>query len=174
MGEGAVGKTSFRQRVLTGEFEDRYIGTIGINFGTHEMMLGDTFVKISLWDPAGQKAYTKARIRYSAGSAGGLVLFDVTRRETFTELYDKWITVFWESNERKVPLVIIGNKTDLVSERQVQASEAEAFAAALSEECDFTIPYIETSVKEDLNITKAVECLVRFILDQNQARETTD
>lgn len=164
LGEGAVGKSSFKQRFLTGEFTSQYIGTIGVDFATHQMELDGSPVKISIWDLAGQKHFAAIRIGFFRGSAGGVLMFDVTRPETLDGLYKDWVIPFWSSVGRKVPLVVVGNKTDLVELRQVSSEHGQEFAQRLGEESGFWVPYVETSVKEGINVSDSVERLVRQVL----------
>ena len=166
LGEGGVGKTSLKARYMSGEFTDKYIATLGVDFATHEIQIDGSKVKISIWDVAGQKQFRSIRKSFFEGSRGGLLIFDVTRKETFTDLASTWIKPFWETLGDKVPCILIANKIDLSDQRKVTREEAETFAKQLSEESGFTIPYVETSAKEGTNVNGAFEELSRTILSK--------
>lgn len=166
LGEGGVGKTSLKARYMSGEFTNKYIATLGVDFGTHEIKLDGNKVKISIWDVAGQKQFQSIRKSFFEGSRGGLLIFDVTRKETFTVLASNWIQPFWETLQEKVPCILIANKIDLEDQRKVSHEEAEAFANNLSEQSGFMIPYIEASAKEGTNVNEAFETLSRTVLSR--------
>ncbi len=145
IGEGAVGKTTLVNRYVTGMFERDYKTTIGSQFAvklTHvsppetDYAIG---IKAQCWDVAGQARFKAVRKMYYSGAAGIIVVFDVTRRRSFTEL-SKWIQEADESIGIRVPMVVVGNKTDL-PDRAVPSDEAKRWA----EEQGFL--YMESSAK---------------------------
>lgn len=164
LGDGAVGKTSLKARYTSGEFTDKYIATLGVDFATHQIKLDGDKVTISIWDIAGQKHFKSIRTSFFEGSRGGLLIFDVTRQETFTGIETNWVHHFWETLGEKVPCIIIANKIDLLEHRKVSKEEGKSFAQRLSEESGFNVPYIETSAKEGTNVNEAFEILARAVL----------
>ena len=164
LGEGAVGKTSLKATYISGEFTDKYISTLGVDFANHEVKINGQKVNVSIWDVAGQQTYKSIRESFYQGSRGGLLIYDVTRKETFEKLDNQWVYHFWETLGEKVPCIIIANKIDLIEQRKVDKEEGESFARRLSEESGFTVPYIETSAKEGTNVNEAFEILTRAVL----------
>ncbi|MHA1770129.1 MAG: GTP-binding protein [Candidatus Thorarchaeota archaeon] len=145
IGEGAVGKTTLVNRYVTGSFERDYKTTIGSQFAvklTHifppesEYAVG---IKIQAWDVAGQARFAAVRKMYYSGAAGVILVFDVTRRRSFTEL-EKWVQEADESIGSRVPMVVVGNKIDL-PDRMVSAEEAKKWAE------DQGFLYMESSAK---------------------------
>jgi small GTP-binding protein len=144
-GEGAVGKTTLVNRYVTGVFERDYKTTIGSQFAvklTHisppepEYAVG---IKLQCWDVAGQARFKAVRKMYYSGAAGIILVYDVTRRRSFTEL-SKWIKEADESIGIRVPIVVVGNKTDL-PDRAVPSAEAKRWAE------DQGFLYMESSAK---------------------------
>ncbi len=131
-GEGAVGKTTLVNRYVTGTFERDYKTTIGSQFAvklTHispEDQDNSVGIKLQVWDVAGQARFQAVRKMYYSGAAGVILVFDVTRRRSFAELV-KWVEEADESVGHRVPIIVVGNKTDL-PDRMISAQEARDWA----------------------------------------------
>ncbi len=145
IGEGAVGKTTLVNRYVTGVFERDYKTTIGSQFAvklTHispDEFEYSTGIKLQAWDVAGQARFKAVRKMYYSGAAGIILVFDVTRRRSFTEL-NKWVEEADESIGTRVPMICVGNKTDL-PDRAVPSDEAKRWAE------DRGFLYMESSAK---------------------------
>ncbi len=145
IGEGAVGKTTLVNRYVTGVFERDYKTTIGSQFAVKLTQISppekeySTGIKLQAWDVAGQARFKAVRKMYYSGAAGVILVFDVTRRRSFTELA-KWVQEADESIGTRVPMVCVGNKTDL-PDRAVPSDEAKRW----SEDQGFL--YMESSAK---------------------------
>ncbi len=145
IGEGAVGKTTLVNRYVTGTFERDYKTTIGSQFAVKLAHISppdaeySTGIKIQAWDVAGQARFKAVRKMYYSGAAGIIIVFDVTRRRSFTEL-SKWVQEADESIGARVPTVCVGNKTDL-PDRAVPSDEAKRWAE------DQGFVYMESSAK---------------------------
>ncbi|MGY5860627.1 MAG: GTP-binding protein [Candidatus Thorarchaeota archaeon] len=145
IGEGAVGKTTLVNRYVTGTFERDYKTTIGSQFAVKLAHISPpeseyaTGIKIQAWDVAGQARFKAVRKMYYSGAAGIIIIFDVTRRRSFTEL-SKWVQEADESIGTRVPFLCVGNKTDL-PDRAVPSDEAKKWAE------DNGFLYLESSAK---------------------------
>jgi Ras-related protein Rab-11A len=127
VGDAAVGKTSLMYRFVHGTFQKDYKMTIGVNFATKLLRLENgTNVKLSIWDTAGQERFHFLLPSYYDGSSGGMIVFDVTRRESFQNL-PKWLDQV-RGKVNNIPLLLVGNKADLGDLRAVQTEEAKQFA----------------------------------------------
>ncbi|MFX0182304.1 MAG: Rab family GTPase [Candidatus Hodarchaeota archaeon] len=135
IGAYQVGKTSLIRRYAENKFEGDYLPTIGVDITTKRITLNGQRIKLILVDTAGQEAFGRIRQSYYMGSAACIAVYDITRHESFEDL-GFWIRDFY-SGERNstIPLSIIGNKTDLESQRKVSAKEGEEFAQ--QHECSF-------------------------------------
>ena len=145
VGEGAVGKTTLVNRYVTGVFERDYKTTIGSQFAVKLTHISPpekeyaTGIKLQAWDVAGQARFKAVRKMYYSGAAGIILVFDVTRRRSFTEL-SKWIEEADESVGGRVPIICVGNKTDL-PDRAVPSDESKRWAE------DQGFLYMESSAK---------------------------
>ncbi len=148
-GDGAVGKTSLIVRYTQGTFTDTYKMTIGTSFAVKTVDLDSVMVKLQIWDLAGQPHFGGVRPLFYQGSTGVIYVFSVIDRSSFEHL------VGWLEEARKnagnVPGILIGNKTDLLDQREVSREEAEAYAAQAG------LKYIETSAKLDENVGDAFQ-----------------
>ncbi len=139
MGDGSVGKTSMVFQYSEQNFQERYIMTIGSNFAIKSLKIGDTKVKIQIWDLAGQKHFSFVRPPFYRGSSGTLYVFDLTRRQSFDNL------ISWKEEVETVinkPSILIGNKNDLHEDRLITKEEADSFANEMG-----ALMYIEKSAK---------------------------
>lgn len=152
-GDGAVGKTTLVTTFVEGKFEKDYKATIGTSIMKKECRIKgtDTKVKFTIWDLAGQDQFKRVRKTYFQNARAGLVIFDVTRRETFDNI-EKWVTEARQAAPN-ILLMIIGNKIDLEDQRQVTLEEGKQRAEELG------IPYFETSALDSDLVLEAFEML---------------
>jgi Ras-related protein Rab-2A len=128
IGSFQVGKTSLIRRYAENKFEVNYLPTIGIDITSKRIVLDDQEIKLILVDTAGQEAFGRIRRSYYMGCVGCLVVYDITRRETFEEI-SFWINDFNQVKRADyIPVSIIGNKIDLKTQRKVSTKEGEEFA----------------------------------------------
>ncbi|MCE7735620.1 MAG: GTP-binding protein [Candidatus Heimdallarchaeota archaeon] len=173
LGDGAVGKTSIRNRYMGRGFKESHLMTIGADFAAVDKTVNyndrDYHVTFQIWDLAGQARFTDVRQRFYFGSLGGLLLFDVTRPESFSNI-PNWLNEIWKnSGTGAVPIVLIGNKSDLRSGSSVSVKKAEEYCAQLTaktKEYGFDVTYIETSAKTGLNIDEAFDALGKRIMSK--------
>ncbi|MFX1512234.1 MAG: Rab family GTPase [Promethearchaeota archaeon] len=169
LGDGAVGKTSLRERFLGRPFRKSYSHTIGADFAMKEGKVRDIDVKYQIWDLAGQAAFREIRGVYVLGAVGALVVFDQTRISSF-EALPQWIKEFWQHNGKGImPVVILGNKADLTAPRGKKVTQAKIkrFCAAQTkktQERGFKVEYLKTSAKTGLNVSEAFEKLGEAVL----------
>ena len=164
-GAAAVGKTSLFHKFISGEFRHDYTATVGAKFLTKAITLQSDDgkvqqVNLALWDIAGQPRFVDLRTTFYRGASGALLLFDLTREETFKEL-DLWLTEL-RAVTMNIPILLIGNKLDLIEEqgRQVEADNAANFA----EEQGLT--YLETSAKTGENVEDAFYELAKQMISR--------
>ena len=166
-GAAAVGKTSLFHQFISGEFKHDYTATVGAKFLTKAISLqsedGKTQeVNLSLWDIAGQPRFVDLRTTFYRGASGTLLLFDLTREETFKEL-DLWLTEL-RVVTMNIPILLIGNKLDLIEERGRQVETDRAANYAKEQE----LFYLETSAKTGENVEKAFYELARLMVSKSQ------
>ncbi|MHA2250407.1 MAG: Rab family GTPase [Candidatus Kariarchaeaceae archaeon] len=164
LGDAAVGKTSLRKKFMGEGLKSNYGMTIGADFAVYKM---DDYT-LHIWDLAGQIQYSTMISMYFRGTLGSLLVFDVSRKDSFSNL-PRWINELIKNNENQlVPLVVVGNKTDLRNATwdALQPNEGIEYANSLSEWANFEIPYIETSALTGLNVDLIFKKLVEKIDQQ--------
>jgi small GTP-binding protein len=161
LGEAAVGKTSLINRYVEGSFQEDYKPTLGANIIRKDVRLEESNAKIRLivWDLAGQEKYNVIRSMYFQGCVGALLVYDVTRHNTFSEIKNKWLADFQKYVKKEGAYILIGNKIDLEDQRIVPTEEGQKLANEINA-CDF----IETSAKYGENVEQAFQNLVKQIL----------
>lgn len=161
LGEGAVGKTSLVGRYVYDSFEGDYLATIGTDIHVKMVKLDEIFVKLVIWDIAGQDNFAQLRRAYYMNASGAFFVFDTTRPETL-ERVDEWINALFTVTG-KIPLVLLENKVDL--ESALTQDEKEAVKKKHG------IPIIPTSAKEDTNVEEAFRQMTRDILVKSRVKK---
>ncbi|MHA2174917.1 MAG: Rab family GTPase [Candidatus Hodarchaeales archaeon] len=175
LGDGAVGKTALRERYLGKQFSSGYVMTIGADFAVKKTEIKENggsssqTVKFQIWDLAGQPRFNSVRELYYKGSHGGLLVFDITRRDSFNNLF-AWIEELYKNSGRgTMPITLLGNKVDLRDETEdpVTAEEAKEFIKVIKKKYDmkFDVPYLETSAKTGENVDESFNLLAITIRD---------
>jgi small GTP-binding protein len=145
VGDGGCGKTALVVRFSQGYFLEQYKLTIGVEFAVKTISIKDGIkVKLQIWDTGGQERFQYVRPLYYRGAMGAILLFDLTNRESFDHI-PKWIEEV-KNNAGDIPMLLVGNKSDLVNDRAVNRTEAEAFAR------EFQLYYIESSAKDGTGV----------------------
>jgi Ras-related protein Rab-11A len=159
-GAAAVGKTSLVQRFIKNRFAANYKLTVGVDILTKDVEFKPGEVAtLSIWDIGGQQRFEFIRSTFYKGAAGALLVFDLTREQTYIETR-KWLTEIRQFSNENIPFVLIGNKADLLEEvgEVIDRDEARAFA----EREDGL--YVEAS-PNDINVVEdAVNVLTRRII----------
>merc|ERR1711935_355899 len=120
VGDGGVGKTTFVKRHLTGEFEKKYIATLGVEVHPMTFYTSKGAILFNVWDTAGQEKLGGLRDGYYIGGQCGIIMFDVCSRITYQNV-PKWYKDLVRVCDN-IPIVLVGNKVD-VKDRKVKAKQ---------------------------------------------------
>ncbi|MFX1310751.1 MAG: GTP-binding protein [Promethearchaeota archaeon] len=156
IGDHEVGKTSIIRQFVEKKFSQDYRATIGLNILSHSIELYENEITFNLWDLGAQEYFKRFRKTYYTGAQAGFIVFDVTNKNSFLNVKD-WYHEFRKNLKfKQVPIVIIGNKTDLTDQRVIDYKNAvEVINDLSSEHYEGGISYIETSAKTGENIEDA-------------------
>ncbi|KAK6508728.1 Ras- protein Rab-11A [Arthrobotrys conoides] len=122
--------------------------TIGVEFATRSVQIDTRTIKVQIWDTAGQERYRAITGAYYRGAVGALLVYDISRRESF-EGVDRWLKEVKDRADPNILMMLVGNKSDLNQRREVPTEEAKAFAASN------TLSFIETSALDSSNVELA-------------------
>jgi len=120
VGDGGTGKTTFVKRHLTGEFERKYVATLGVEVHPLTFHTNCGPICFNVWDTAGQEKFGGLRDGYYIQGQAAIILFDVTSRMTYKNV-PNWHRDLVRVCEN-IPIVLCGNKVD-VKDRKVKAKQ---------------------------------------------------
>ena len=166
IGDATVGKTCILRRFAHDKFTSNYISTVGIDFFTKDVILDDKKIHIKIWDTAGQERYRSLTQGFFRKAEGIIIVYDITNESSFNNL-KFWIDSI-ESNTNsqnsKIPAIIIGNKIDIL-ERKVDKVSAENFAK------NKNYKYFEVSAKTGIYIDESIKFLIKKVLKEGNENE---
>ncbi|KAK9993794.1 hypothetical protein SO802_023497 [Lithocarpus litseifolius] len=119
IGDSGVGKSTLLLSFTSNTFED-LSPTIGVDFKVKHVSLGGKKLKLAIWDTAGQERFRTLTSSYYRGAQGIIMVYDVTRRETFTNLSDIWAKEIdlYSTNQDCIKM-LVGNKVDKPSKSEL-------------------------------------------------------
>lgn len=118
VGDGGTGKTTFVKRHMTGEFEKRYVATLGVEVHPLVFHTNRGPIRFNVWDTAGQEKFGGLRDGYYIQGQCAIIMFDVTSRVTYKNV-PNWHRDLIRVCEN-IPIVLCGNKVD-IKDRKVKA-----------------------------------------------------
>ncbi len=160
IGPSSVGKSSLIRRFVENEFSFNYKFTIGVEINSKIVEYKEgAFAQLTIWDIGGQDRFKILRRNFYEGTYGALVVFDLSRAKTFSEM-KQWVSDMNQILERKVPFIILGNKSDLVPKigESLNQNDPIHFAEKLDS------VYLETSAKMGVNVQEAFTQLTKMIV----------
>lgn len=152
IGHFGVGKSSLVQRFVHQKFSDKYITTIGVKIDKKVVTVDGFQVTMIIWDIAGEDSQQKVPTSYRLGSHGALYVFDISRPSTYENLQAE--LEYLEEIIPGIPVQILANKSDLLSEKERQ-------------EIIETLPrnnVFETSAKSGLHVEEAFALLAKSMV----------
>ncbi|XP_028055251.1 ras-related protein RHN1-like isoform X2 [Camellia sinensis] len=142
-----TGKTSLVLRFVKGQFYEYQESTIGAAFFTQVLSLNEATIKFDIWDTAGQERYHSLAPMYYRGAAAAVVVYDITSMDSF-ERAKKWVRELQRQGNPNLVTVLVANKADLESKREVQNEIGEQYAK------DNRLLFFETSAKSAQNVNE--------------------
>lgn len=167
IGDAAVGKSSMLIRFTDDAFDEHIQSTIGVDFKVKHLELNSKRIKLTVWDTAGQERFRTLTSSYYRGAQGVVMVYDVTRRDSFDNLehWLKEVKLYSPNNGEGVVKLLVGNKIDLPDseegeyERQVDREEAEEWARNQG------MLFLEASAKTKTGVQESFMEVVHKILE---------
>jgi len=151
VGDGGVGKTTFVKRHLTGEFEKKYVATLGVEVHPLVFHTNRGAIRFNVWDTAGQEKFGGLRDGYYIQGQCAIIMFDVTARVTYKNV-PNWHRDLIRVTDN-VPIVLCGNKVD-IKDRKVKAKSITFHRKK-------NLQYYDVSAKSNYNFEKPFLWLAR-------------
>merc|ERR1712151_301697 len=149
--------TTFVKRHLTGEFEKKYIATVGVEVHPMCFFTNHGQCKFNVWDTAGQEKLGGLRDGYYIGGQCGIIMFDTCSRITYANV-PKWYKDLTRVCET-IPIVLVGNKVD-IKDRKVKAKQITFHRKK-------NLQYYDISAKSNYQFEKPFVWLLRRLTNEN-------
>ncbi|KRX02341.1 P-loop containing nucleoside triphosphate hydrolase [Pseudocohnilembus persalinus] len=162
IGDTGVGKSCLLLQFIEKRFRQKHEVTIGVEFGARMISVDNKNIKLQIWDTAGQESFRSITRSYYRSAAGALLVYDVTKRDSFTHL-KRWLEEAQQNGNPNMSFLIIGNKCDCENEqREVSQQEGAEFARQNG------LEFLEVSAKTGYNVEDAFTKTAAIIYDKIQ------
>ena len=160
LGDSTVGKSSLVLRYSDNKFDDHLFSTIGIDFRTKYIKIGDSSVKVLIWDTAGQEKFQTVAKHYYKGANGVLLTYDISKRKSFNRI-EFWLKELKENNKiDDLVIYLVGNKIDLEDKREISEEEGKKYAK------ENNINFFEASAKTGQGVNKLFNQIIKKTVDK--------
>lgn len=160
IGDTGVGKSCLLLQFTDKRFRHDHDLTIGVEFGARLMNIDDKPIKLQIWDTAGQESFRSITRSYYRGATGALLVYDISRRDSFNHV-SRWLSEAREYSNPNMVIMLIGNKCDL-DRREVSYEEGAKFAR------ENGLVFQETSAKTAHNVEAAFASTAKKISENIQ------
>lgn len=161
LGSGGVGKSALTVKFVTGQFVEKYDPTIE-DFYRKEIDVDNSPSILEILDTAGTEQFASMRDLYIKNGQGFLLIYSLLNRQTFNDLKAIKDQILRVKNMDAVPMILVGNKSDMFDEREVSANEAKLLAE------EWGCPHFETSAKTSSNVDEMFSEIVRQMKTRQQ------
>ncbi|MHA1147429.1 MAG: Rab family GTPase [Promethearchaeota archaeon] len=158
-GDGGVGKTSLATRYLSNIFKTDIKMTIGVDFASKEVELDNKRISLQIWDFGGEDRFRILLPGYTGGCSGGIFMYDITDPSSLKN-FERWIPLFRNNTEPRVPILMVGGKLDLKENKAVDIKQVSNIA----KKNNLKGP-IECSAKTGENVEKIFITLAKLMME---------
>ncbi|XP_035203248.1 ras-related protein Rab-44 isoform X4 [Oxyura jamaicensis] len=156
VGDSHVGKTSFLYRLHANTFNPHLSATVGLDYQVKSLIVDNKHFALRLWDSAGQERYHSITKQFFRKADGVVLMYDITSQYSFADVR-YWLSCIQEGAEGGVTILLLGNKTDCATERQVPTQEAERLAE------EYQLIFYECSAASGHNVAESMVSLIRSL-----------
>ena len=166
LGESSVGKSSIINRYVENNFDYNFVSTLGVDFRKKNININGEDIRLKIWDTAGQEKFRSIQKQYYRNSDGILLVFDVTKFDTFNVL-EEWINSIKNQTSNDIIVVLVGNKIDL-NNKVISDDDIKNFAN------DNKFKYFLTSAATGKNINEVFDYIVKEIYKIKSKKKKND
>ena len=159
VGDASVGKTSALKKFTSDVFSDKYDVTIGVEFADKRIQVRDKRIKLQIWDTAGQDTYRALTRSFIRNTAIAFIFFDITCQRSFASVAN-WIRDCADGASPSMLQVLVGNKLDRESERQVPTRRGREFSEMKN------MLFFEVSAKDGDSVNEMFESVSAVVCDK--------
>lgn len=160
VGDGGVGKSALTIQFFQNVFIEDYDPTIEDSYIQHTQ-IDKQWCVLDVLDTAGQEEFGAMREQYMRKGDGFLLIYSVIDHQSFENVRRFYTQILRVKDRDTYPMVLVGNKIDLVGQRVVSEEQGRALARS------WRIPFIETSAKNPpVNVDVAFTEIIRVIRSQ--------
>ena len=163
VGDPGVGKTSIIERYINNNYDENQKSTVvsTYTFKKVDIKKYNKSVSLDIWDTAGQEAYRSLSKNFYLNAAIGIIVYDITSKNTFDSIKDYWFEQLKTFGEENMIFDIVGNKSDLFDKEEIPESEAREYAKSIN------AGYHIVSCKDCINIKELFEDCAKKYLEVN-------
>ena len=161
LGNSKVGKSCFILRFTENRFEKVYTQTTGIDSQTKLITIKEKQYILFFYDTLGQERYKSIPLNIIKDADGILLMYDITDQESFDSI-PNWIKNIKEHKGSNFPLILLGNKIDLESDRKISKEQGEKLAQ------ENGLEFFEITNKDGTNVQEAGLAIANKILEKKQ------
>ena len=161
VGDSGVGKSSIIGRYISGIFKDDSMSTSGANYSQKVYERKNQKVRLNIWDTAGQEKYRSLGRNFYKDSYIICLIFDITDKQSFKNVKEIWYPEIKKYGEKYNILSIVGNKSDLFEDEEVQDEEINSFVEEIGGQ------YFLVSAKNGNGIEPMFKTLANLYLNPN-------
>jgi|UniRef100_A0AC34G215 Ras-related protein Rap-2C len=166
LGSGGVGKSALTVQFVSNKFMEKYDPTIE-DFYRKEIEVDGAPSMLEILDTAGTEQFASMRDLYIKNGQGFVVVYSITNQQTFHDIQTMRDQIIRVKGTDQVPILLVGNKCDLSSHRQVRTEEGSQLAEY------WRSPFAECSAKSAHNVNNVFAEIVREInfVQNNRAKQ---
>eukprot|EP01083_Nonionella_stella_P198000 727417_1 len=165
LGESGVGKTALLHKYVMNKFIEEHKATIGADFLTKDITIGDKLITLQIWDTAGQERFQSLGNAFYRGADACILVYDITNQQSFNRI-ETWRNNFLHQsnpdNPESFPFLLCGNKSDLETQRQVQKEQVTRYAN--KKKC---MKFYETSALTGQNLEFGIRSIANIASQSN-------
>ena len=161
LGQSAVGKTCIVGSLVSGRFDENFSPTLGASYASKVLDINGKQVSLQIWDTAGQERFRVLAPMYYRGAQAAILVYSIIDDSSFGEI-DYWSNSLNENAGSSVKLFLVGNKSDLDSQRVITFEQGENKANSIGAH------FFETSAKTGDGINDLFTVISKVCLEANE------